>query len=159
MPRFERLREIIYPYITYILRDRHLPTILGSLSFRGEELGKKSKDALVNVSSSTKACIFHNDLDRTAGTHQSQQRIPYPRALRTIRNSFKKNPGMPFILGFQSLLICVGLLAFTAFSDDAFLISKITAAAYLILALGVVLQLFRFLRSYRKEDSRITSKE
>jgi tellurite resistance protein TehA-like permease len=49
-----------------------------------------------------------------------------------------KNPGAPFIMGFQfSLIVCAGLLI----SDNSILADSVATVAYFLLVIGVVVQL------------------
>jgi hypothetical protein len=59
-----------------------------------------------------------------------------------LRSYFWRNPGAPFIIGFQvSLLVCAGLLI----SGGSVLVDGVATVAYFFLVFGVVLQLISYL--------------
>jgi len=54
-----------------------------------------------------------------------------------IKSYFRRNPGAPFIIGFQiSLIVCAGLLI----SGGSVLVDAVANAAYFLLVFGVILQ-------------------
>jgi len=60
-----------------------------------------------------------------------------------IKKYFKNNPGAPFIIGFQLLLlVCVGLLI----QGNLVIANEVAVYAYFSLVIGVVLQLIAYLR-------------
>jgi len=68
---------------------------------------------------------------------------------------FNENLGAPFILGFQALLlVCAGLLAFDNLTNCVFLANEIAVVAYFMLVIGVILQLFSFLRFYHSREDK-----
>jgi len=74
---------------------------------------------------------------------ESNSRLP------RINRYLKDSPGVPFIVGFQLLLlICVGLLI----QGYSVMASEVAVYAYYMLLAGVVLQLTSSMRS-RKEEA------
>lgn len=63
--------------------------------------------------------------------------------LPRVKRYFKENPGAPFIIGFQILLIICASLMFQGNSVSA---NEVAAYAYYLLVVGVVLQFLFFLR-------------
>ena len=60
-----------------------------------------------------------------------------------IKRYFKKNPGAPFIIGFQLLLMgCAGLLI----QEKSAIAEEVAIYAYFSLVAGVVLQLIAYVR-------------
>ena len=60
-----------------------------------------------------------------------------------IKRYFKDNPGAPFIIGFQLLLlVCAGLL----FQENSVMANEVALSAYFLLVIGVILQLVAYLR-------------
>jgi len=69
--------------------------------------------------------------------------------LPKVKRYFRENLGAPFVIGFQVLLVvAAGLLAV----GNSAWASEVAVYAYYLLVVGVVLQLFSFVRS-RGEDS------
>lgn len=67
--------------------------------------------------------------------------------LSRVARFFKENPGVPFIIGFQILLlVCASLL----FQGNSALANEVAVYAYYLLVVGVFLHFVSFLR-YRKE--------
>jgi len=67
-----------------------------------------------------------------------------------VKRYFRENLGAPFIIGFQVfLLVTAGLLAV----ENAVLASEVALYAYYLLVIGVVLQLFSFLRREKDGES------
>jgi len=65
-----------------------------------------------------------------------------------IKKYFKDNPVAPFVIGFQLLLVvCAGLLI----QGSLAIANEVAIYAYYLLVIGVVLQLFSFVR-HRKES-------
>ena len=63
--------------------------------------------------------------------------------LPRVKRYFRENLGAPFIIVFQALLlVCAGLLIL----GNAELANGVATGAYFSLVIGVVLQLFSFLR-------------
>lgn len=72
------------------------------------------------------------------------------RVLPKIKGYLKDNPGVPFVVGFQVLLVvCVGLLI----QGSPAMAEEVAIYAYFLLVIGVVLQLVVFVRR-RKEPER-----
>jgi len=67
-----------------------------------------------------------------------------------IKEYFKDNPGVPFVIGFQLLLVVSAGLLIQGSSATA---NEVAIYAYYLLVIGVVLQLFSFVR-HRKEPER-----
>ena len=60
-----------------------------------------------------------------------------------IKRYFKDNPGAPFIIGFQLLLlVCAGLLI----QGNSVMANEVAVYAYFLLVIGVVLQLIAYVR-------------
>lgn len=60
-----------------------------------------------------------------------------------IKRYFKNNPGAPFIIGFQLLLmVCAGLLI----QGNSAMADEVAIYAYFLLVAGVVLQLIAYIR-------------
>jgi len=60
-----------------------------------------------------------------------------------IKNYFKNNPGAPFVIGFQLLLIvCAGLLI----QGSSAVANDVATYAYFLLVIGVVLQFVVYLK-------------
>jgi hypothetical protein len=63
--------------------------------------------------------------------------------LLKVKKYFRENLGAPFVIGFQMLLlVCASLLIM----DSSMLANEVAVYAYYLLVIGVVLQLFSFLR-------------
>lgn len=60
-----------------------------------------------------------------------------------IKRYLKDNPGAPFIIGFQLLLlVCAGLLI----QGNSVMANEVAVYAYFLLVIGVVLQLIAYVR-------------
>lgn len=60
-----------------------------------------------------------------------------------IKKYLKDNPGAPFVIGFQLLLVvCAGLLI----QGNSVMANEVAVYAYFSLVIGVVLQLIAYLR-------------
>lgn len=60
-----------------------------------------------------------------------------------IKRYFKDNPGTPFIMGFQLLLlVCAGLLI----QGNSVMANEVAVYAYFLLVIGVILQLVAYVR-------------
>ncbi len=60
-----------------------------------------------------------------------------------IKRYLKDNPGAPFIIGFQLLLlVCAGLLI----HGNSVMVNEVGVYAYFLLVIGVVLQLIAYVR-------------
>jgi hypothetical protein len=60
-----------------------------------------------------------------------------------IKEYFKDNPGAPFVIGFQLLLVvCAGLLI----QGSSVIANEVATYAYFLLVVGVVLQLIAYVR-------------
>lgn len=69
--------------------------------------------------------------------------------LPRVKRYFKENPGAPFIIGFQVLLIiCASLL----FQGDLTLANEVAVYAYYLLVVGVVLHFVSFLRHSKEGE-------
>jgi len=63
--------------------------------------------------------------------------------LPKIKEYLKDNPGAPFVIGFQLLLVvCAGLLI----QGNSVMANEVAVYAYFSLVIGVVLQLIAYLR-------------
>jgi len=64
-----------------------------------------------------------------------------------IKKYFKRNPGAPFVIGFQLLLVvCAGFLI----QGSMAIANEVATYAYFLLVIGVVLQFIAYVR-YRNE--------
>lgn len=69
--------------------------------------------------------------------------------LPKVKRYFRENFGATFVIGFQVLLlVAAGLLAM----GDSVLANDVAVYAYYLLVVGVVLQLFSFLKHGRQEQ-------
>jgi len=60
-----------------------------------------------------------------------------------IKRYFKDNPGAPFIIGFQLLLLaCAGSLI----QGNSVMANEVAVYAYFLLVIGVILQLVAYIR-------------
>jgi 3-hydroxymyristoyl/3-hydroxydecanoyl-(acyl carrier protein) dehydratase len=60
---------------------------------------------------------------------------------------FKDNPGFPFILSFEALLlVCAGLLL----AGNSLLANDLAILAYYLLLIGLALQFFAFMKERKK---------
>ncbi len=65
-----------------------------------------------------------------------------------VKEYIKDNPGAPFVIGFQLLLVvCAGLLI----QGSSAIASEVATYAYLLLVVGVVLQFIAYVR-YRNDS-------
>jgi len=71
------------------------------------------------------------------------------RLLQRSKRYFRENLGIPFIVGFQILLIACGILLS---QNNSALATEVAVYAYYLLTAGVVLQLVSFLRLKKKVD-------
>ncbi|MGQ9597770.1 MAG: hypothetical protein ACUVUS_10495 [Thermoproteota archaeon] len=67
-----------------------------------------------------------------------------------LKRYFRENPGDPFIMGFQTLLVACAYLLVQGNSELA---NDVAVYAYYLLVIGIVLQLVMFIREEHKHTS------
>lgn len=77
--------------------------------------------------------------------------MPSLKIVLRIRRYLRENPGAPFIVAFQMLLlVCAGLLI----SGSSGIANEVAVWAYYSLVVGLVLQLVSFVRHNRGNDNK-----
>lgn len=66
-----------------------------------------------------------------------------------VKRYFRRNLGAPFVIGFQVLLLSAAGLLVVGNSTWA---EELAVYSYILLVIGVVMQLFSFVRNYGEES-------